>query len=66
MVALVDVELPVIFKLPLTVDEAVEMKPPKVESPETAREESVPTEVREEFTTPVPSVVPVRTCAPPI
>ena len=29
-VALVEVEFPVMFKLPLTVEEAVEMKPPKV------------------------------------
>ena len=32
VVALLDVELPVIFKLPTMVDEAFEIKPPIVES----------------------------------
>ena len=36
-VALVEVEFPVMFKFPLTVEEAVEMKPARVESPVTFR-----------------------------
>ena len=34
LVAFVEVEFPVMFKFPLTVDDAVEMKPPTVASPE--------------------------------
>ena len=65
VVALVVVELPTITKLPLTVEEAPERKPPvKVERPETVNEVRVLTEVREEAEIPAPRVFPLRTEAP--
>ena len=50
------------FRFPFTVDEAFEMKPPvRVESPETASDVSVPTDVRDELIIPEPRVVEVKT-----
>ena len=65
VVALVVVELPTMTRLPLTVEEAPERKPPvKVERPETVSDPRVPIEVSEEDKMPLPSVLPERTEAP--
>ncbi len=46
-VAFVEVEFPVMVKLPILVEEAFEMKPPvRVERPVTERDPRVPMEVR--------------------